>query len=102
MKTLTYDYAIDIDLEIYPIEVIFRVCYIYTEQFYIYIVRKEGHVLCVNMSPKDKSLTCEDVVGTFLNALVDFRVRYDISNETKNIREVLIGTALSEAKRNEH
>jgi len=100
MHKSIYDYAIEIDLRTYPLEVIYRVCYLYTDRWYIWLDYRSDHTLAVSFTPKSKdSISLIDLKGEFGNSLADYSVRWSVSNETKEVREQLIKTALSEANR---
>ena len=102
MSPLNYQHVVELNTQVYPIEVIYRVCYIFTDDFYLYMRPGEGNKIFVEITSKNQNDFKNDVVGSFLNALIDHRVRFDISKNTKNIREVLIGTAFGEAKENKN
>lgn len=86
----------DIKNEIYPLNVIMKTAYNFTNKFYIFLdYVSEG---CIQVQIKPKALLSnselEKVVGEFFNELLNQNIRYDIENRTSNLRQLILGRAL--------
>lgn len=93
-KTLT----LEVDTAIYSLEVLFRVCYAFTDRCYLFLepATKDTSVV-VRITDKKPDLDLDTVAGEFSNALIDERVRRDIATETMSIRELIVAQAFAEA-----
>ena len=62
---------------------------------YAFIALEEKNDTCIIFIKKvDPSMSDEDIVGKLYNELLRESIRYDISKETKNIRELIVGRSL--------
>ncbi len=82
--------------EIYPLNVIMKTAYNFTNNFYIFFdYVSEG---CIQVQIKSKALLSdselEKVVGEFFNELLNQNIRYDLENRTSNLRQLILGRAL--------
>jgi len=100
MKEITGDVNIKVDLNIYPLEVIYRTCYSYTDKFYLWINSVNERFVEINIKKKNQEDN-PNIKEQFGNDLIDFATRWSINKETSQIRETLIKTALGEVKKNE-
>jgi His-Xaa-Ser system protein HxsD len=93
-RTLT----VEVDTAIYSLEALFRVCYAFTDRCYLFLepATKDTSVV-VRITGKKPDFDLDTVVGEFSNALIDERVRRDISTETMSIRELIVAQAFAEA-----
>jgi len=93
-KTLT----LEIDTAIYSLEALFRVCYAFTDRCSLFLepATKNTSVV-VRITGKKPDLGLDTVAGEFSNALIDERVRRDITTETMSIRELIVAQAFAEA-----
>jgi His-Xaa-Ser system protein HxsD len=83
-----------IDGKIYSAEVIHKCFYWYGEKYSVDI-KTEGDFLIVEISELSNEGTIEKIFPKIKNDLIDFKTREIISNETKNIREILIVKAFA-------
>jgi His-Xaa-Ser system protein HxsD len=92
--------TIVVSSRLYPREVIYRVCYQFTDHCYLWLEPQQDGDICVRITPKTKPLLADRIRGEFGNALIDHAVRWSVAQETAKIREVLVSTALAEAHPN--
>jgi His-Xaa-Ser system protein HxsD len=88
-----------VDPRVYPLEVIYRVCYQFTDKYYLWLERRKSGEICVHITPKAEELIPVHVQGSFGNALIDYAVRWSVARETRDIRATIVSTALAEAHR---
>ena len=87
-----------LDTTLYPLEVIFRTCYSFTERCYLFLSRtEEASTINVRFKRRLESADLQSIVGEFSNELINQRVRLDIANETRAIRELIVAQAFAEA-----
>lgn len=90
--------SIFVDTSVYPLEVLFRTCYAFTDRCYLFLSTSEASgVISVRFKQKLESCDLESVAGEFSNELINQRVRLDIANETRAIRELIVAQAFTEA-----
>lgn len=93
-KSLT----LEVDIGIYSLEALFRVCYAYTDRCYLFLepTTREA-VITVRITAKQPDSDLSIIAGEFSNALIDERVRRSIATETMSIRELIVAQAFAEA-----
>jgi His-Xaa-Ser system protein HxsD len=90
--------CICLDLTVYPLEVLFRVCYAFTDRCYLFLTHGEpSSSVKVQFARKSPDCELEKVAGEFSNELINQKVRLDIAAETKPIRELIVAQAFAEA-----
>jgi His-Xaa-Ser system protein HxsD len=89
--------AMDLDLSIYPMDVVLRTCHTFTARCYVFVHPAENGRVTVELAPRDEQGLPRDLAGQFSNALVDYRLRALIAEETRPIRELLVAQAFCEA-----
>jgi His-Xaa-Ser system protein HxsD len=97
--------SVSIDEHVYSREALLRTCYWFTERAYLYITRPRAGIFDVQIRLKQTRPTLEhpeipkveEIVGEFLNQLLDYQMRQEIDNQTGAIRELLIAKAFAEA-----
>ena len=90
--------SIFVDTNVYPLDVLFRTCYLFTDRCYLFLRPTDSlGKIQVSVKPKVQSSDLETVVGEFMNELINQRVRLDIANETRTIRELIVAQAFAEA-----
>lgn len=90
--------AISVSLGIYPLETLFRVCYLFTDRCFLFLSPNEDRsAVKVQFAKRIPDCGLRAVVGEFGNELVNQRVRMDIANETRSIRELIVAQAFAEA-----
>jgi His-Xaa-Ser system protein HxsD len=84
-----------LDKEIYSIKTIMKAAYNYIEDFYIMLNYCDGYIEVILEGKTSKSYgKMKKYKGEFYNELLRQNIRYMISKDTKNIRELIIGRAL--------
>jgi His-Xaa-Ser system protein HxsD len=86
-----------VDRNIYPEEVIFRTCYLFTDRCYLFLEPASDSRIKVRFRKRRQSVALERVVGDFGNELINQRVRHTIAVETRAIRELIVTQAFAEA-----
>lgn len=83
--------------DVYGLDAIFRSCYRLTERCYVYLSPPHDGVVEVSLVAKDGGVHATDQLAwSFLNDLVDQRLRIDVNRETRTIREVIVAQAFAE------
>ncbi len=88
---------IRIDLSVYPLEALFRVCYSFTDRCYIFLEEESASIIKVHFARKTEGCDLSVIVGEFSNELINQRVRFDVARETQTIRELIVAQAFAEA-----
>lgn len=90
--------SICVDLNVYPLEVLFRVCYGFTGKCYLFLSPAKWHS-AVNVDFARKTSDCDLslIAAEFSNELINQKVRLDIAVETRPIRELIVAQAFAEA-----
>src|ERR1041384_573717 len=96
--SLNSSLSIAVDTNIYPLEVLFRTCYVFTDRCYLFLSATDASdVINVRFRQKLDSCDLDSVAGEFSNELINQRVRLDIANETRAVRELIVAQAFAEA-----
>lgn len=84
-----------IDENVYCRRAIFKAAYVFIDRFYIYIFNSDQG-LAVNFRPKVATdfIELNNAVGDFFNELLHQMLRIQINEDTRNIRELILGRAL--------
>ncbi len=86
--------AIDVDLTIYPLEVVQRTAHAFSGRCFV-VLERRGRMLQVQLTPRGDDAA--DLAARFNNALLDQSLRMAIAEETRAIRELLVAQAFAEA-----
>lgn len=88
---------------LYPLDVVYAVCYSYLDKAYIYLDQKEKNSVSVTMIAKEGTSRAEleKIKGEFHNDLIFSALRHDISKKNKRIREGIVFAALFSAQGND-
>ncbi len=87
-----------VNTSVYPLEVIFRVCYVFTDRCYLFLFTDDDNrIVDVQFTRKHSDCNVATIAGEFSNELINQRVRWDIANETRPIRELIVAQAFAEA-----
>jgi His-Xaa-Ser system protein HxsD len=90
--------SICVNTDIYSTEALFRVCYQFTDRCYLFLSLHEGSaVIKVRFTRKSFDADLNGIAGEFSNELINQKVRLDVAAETKQIRELIIAQAFTEA-----
>lgn len=81
-----------VNREVYPLKAIYRAAYLFTDKYYIGLDQTEETYI-IKFSGKEK--TCDyDDVGAFQNELLNQNLKLALSNDTREIRELIVTRAL--------
>ncbi len=91
--------CVRLDTSIYPVDLVMRTAYWFTDRVYIYLAWAVGekNQLVVNFWQKEDSGDLPTLACEFLNSLLDQAIRKQVETETHEIREIIIKKAFSEA-----
>ena len=86
---------------VYPLPVIFKTVYWFTDKYYVFVdeCQTDSSQIVVRFRLKDSEdkRTLIHAIQRFSTNLVDQSVRYQVRQETNNIRDVIVKKAFSEA-----
>jgi His-Xaa-Ser system protein HxsD len=99
VENLTDDtLSVCVNIDIYSTEALFRVCYLFTDRCYLFLSHDSGSpVIRVRFACKSADTNINEIVGDFSNELINQKVRLDVAAETKQIRELIVAQAFTEA-----
>lgn len=86
-----------VDTRVYPISVLFRTAYAFTYRSFVYLENSAEHVVKVFLATRSANEPAARIAGEFLNDLIDQKVRHDIAEDTRAIRELIVTQAFAEA-----
>jgi His-Xaa-Ser system protein HxsD len=87
---------VSLPLEVYGLPALFRACYRLTDHSFVYLSPPQGGLIEVTLIAKTGQVTDTDqLAGRFLNDLIDQRLRVDIGEETRAIRELIVAQAFA-------
>src|SRR4051812_38295573 len=90
--------VVAVNTDLYSREALFRVCYLFTDRCYLFLMQDEGSpVIQVRFTRKSSDTDLNKMAGEFSNELINQKVRMDIAAETKAIRELIVAQAFTEA-----
>jgi His-Xaa-Ser system protein HxsD len=90
--------SIFVDTKIYSLEVLFRTCYAFADRCYLFLEPSDDpQNVRVRFASKSSDGALSTTAAEFSNELVNQRVRLDIANETRSIRELIVAQAFAEA-----
>jgi His-Xaa-Ser system protein HxsD len=90
--------CVSVDLSVYSLEALFRVCYAFTDKCYLFLQpEKDSSVVKVMFARKTPDCDMPSLAGEFSNELINQRVRRQIALETRAIRELIVAQAFAEA-----
>jgi His-Xaa-Ser system protein HxsD len=88
-----------VDPEIYPLQALYRACYLFTDRCYLFLTRvPESPNISVHFAGKGSDADLRKIVGEFCNELMNQQVRLIIAKETQAIRELIVAQAFAEAE----
>ena len=85
---------IELQKEVYPISVVKKALVNFTENLCIKLEMNQDKIIVKILVQDMEKQNLERYIGEIYNELLREATRYDISRETKNIRELIIGRAL--------
>lgn len=84
---------IKLDKAIYPLIAIKKAMSNFFDDVYVRI-EEDNKNFIINFKLQNKQVDLEKIIGEFYNECLRESLRYEISFETKNIRELIVGRAL--------
>lgn len=91
------DVFIKVNEEIFEEVCVLKTAYLFLDKYYIFLDKEDKYII-VKLSPKnyntDNEFVADELIGEFNNELLNQKVREKISNESKNIRELILARAL--------
>jgi His-Xaa-Ser system protein HxsD len=87
---------VNVDLSIYPLDVVLRASHRFTARCYVIPHADENGHVTVELVARDDHDSLSDLHGKFANALLDAHLRALIAEETRPIRELLVAQAFCE------
>jgi hypothetical protein len=84
---------IKLDKAIYPLIAIKKAISNFFDDVYVRI-EEDNKNFIINFKLQNKQVDLEKIIGEFYNECLRESLRYEISFETKNIRELIVGRAL--------
>ena len=90
--------CLQLDPTIYPVDLVMRTAYWFTDRSYIYMTwdSSEKKLLCINFFNKENGYKPYALALEFLNSLLDQATRKQVELETHEIREIIVKKAFSE------
>lgn len=85
---------ITLEKELYPVQAIQKAISNFFDKAFVKMTQKGKNKLMIYILLKDDLYNIKDIVGEFYNELLREVLRYNISLETKNMRELIVGRAL--------
>lgn len=81
---------------IYPLMVVMKTAYNYTDDYYIFLDYLNDKRIEAQLKPKEGTghERLELVVGDFYNQLLNQNIRLDIQKKTSDLRQLILGRAL--------
>lgn len=90
--------SVCVDTTIYSLEALLRVCYIFTDKCYLFLEwANPKNIVRVQFSAKVSDTDISLIAGQFCNELINQKVRMDIAEETRAIREMIVVQAFAES-----
>jgi len=92
-----------VDTKIYPLEAICKVGYIFVDQAYVFFDSGPFGKVKVSLKAKKKTTKkeLESLKGEFLNELLHYTLRINLSRENKKIRQYIVEQAIFSAAEGE-
>lgn len=95
LYTIKGNYAeILIEEDIYPLITVEKAISNFTQDVYIKLEHKDKKTLLIKIVLQEDKKNLENIIGEFYNELLRENIRYNVSKETKNLRELIVGRAL--------
>ena len=86
--------AIEVDPSVFPAEVVARAAYTLLDRAWFFLFH-EGETLIVILRAKDPTEDLSQLIGDLGNALVDARVRADLTEATRGVHEQIVAEAFA-------
>ncbi|SER59284.1 His-Xaa-Ser system protein HxsD [Faunimonas pinastri] len=87
---------VEVDLTIYPRDAVLRACYSLDDIASFQLVGDPGKATVVEVVPRGSSLADDEIVSRLKSALIDFALRVQIEEQTRELRDQIWRTAFAE------
>lgn len=84
-----------VDVRIYSLRAILKTAYWFTERAFLHLQFRAEHLVEIRLRAKSATADPDEIVGDFLNDLIDQRLRELVGAETEKSRDLIIAHALS-------
>ncbi len=91
--------SIKINTNIYSLRAILSTVYLFLDKFYIFLDSKNPDEVEIQVKPKNDSDNIDNVIDEIKNELANASLRLAISEENKEIREMIVCAALYGSKK---
>ena len=85
-----------VDSEIYSLDSVKKTCFVFSDNHYALIKKKNKKTILVQMEVKDGA-DIKKIIGEFYNELLSNDLRNQVVKSNKNIRELILSRALYSA-----
>lgn len=82
------------DVNMYPKEALLKAAYFFIDRYYLHLEKGTEH-FCVVISSKEGKSLPGDIEKQFENELLSQTIRYQVYQETHNIREMIVARAMA-------
>lgn len=83
-----------LNADIYPVVVIEKTVSSFLDRAVIKLEKKNAEIIVKFILNDNENIDISNIIGEFYNKLVEEGLRYNISRETKELRELIVGRAL--------
>lgn len=87
---------VTVDPEVYGLNAILKVAYWFTDRAFLHLQYGVDQKIEVRLRTRDPNTQVDDLVGEFMNELLDQKLRETVAAETEGIRDLIFRHALSE------
>ena len=87
-----------VDSTVYSKPCLFKTCYKFTDRCYVFLSRDADNqeTIIAVLSPKAEAVDLKQLSGEFFNELLDQQVRDSVSQETGELRNLIVAQAFAE------
>ena len=89
--------TLSVDTDLYSLGALFRACYAFTDRCYLFLRDVAPGRVAVVFRKRQSPKTLEALVEEFANELINQRLRAQLEEETRAVRERIVAQAFSEA-----
>ena len=87
-------HRLSVDVRCYPREVSFRTSHVFTDRCYFWLEPVGDERAAGSLTPRDDRMVVERRPGEFGNALIDYALRAQITQEAAGLRDSLVDAAV--------
>jgi len=89
--------SLTVDTDLYSLGALFRACYAFTDRCYLFLRDAAPGRVTVVFRKRQSPKTLEALIEEFANELISQRLRAQLEEETRAVRERIVAQAFSEA-----